>query len=313
MLEPLVERFRQHDRLALSRLLSLAARGESLDEITAAIPRAVKPSRVVAITGSGGVGKSTLIGRLIDLVRQHGQTVAVLACDPQSPLTGGALLGDRFRMPARPEDEGVFIRSLAAATGRGAVADHLRVLIRILEAFGFDNLLLETVGAGQGDTAVHDLADVTVLLLQPETGDDLQWQKAGLLELADIIAIQKADLPQAEQLEAQVRATQALSSGRDVPILRVSAKTGEGVEALWTAIAGQKLRRAATGNGSRDLLRRAQDLLAQWFTTAQADHHPAVQQLMDQWEQGQISGTSAAASLLRVLQRDYSPQRLSSD
>src|SRR5712691_9415113 len=133
MPEPLLERFHQGDRLALARLLSLAARGERLGEILAGIPRPSKPIRVVAITGSGGVGKSTLIGKLIELLRRQGQTVAVLACDPQSPLTGGALLGDRFRMPVRPDDEGVFIRSLAAAPGHGAVADHLRVLVRILE------------------------------------------------------------------------------------------------------------------------------------------------------------------------------------
>src|SRR5439155_5730145 len=144
-----------------------------------------------------------------------------------------------FRMPARPDDEGVFIRSLAAAPGHGAVADHLRVLVRILEAYGFDVILIETAGAGQGDTAVRELADCTVLLLQPETGDDLQWQKAGLLEVADLVAIQKADLPQAEQVEAQVRGMLALPGSQAVPVLRVSAKTGEGVEALWTAIAGQ--------------------------------------------------------------------------
>src|SRR5439155_4277413 len=121
---------------------------------------------------SGGVGKSTLTGKLIEQIRADGETVAVLACDPQSPLSGGALLGDRFRMPARPDDDGVFIRSLAAAGGQGALADNLPALVRLLEAFGFDVVLLETVGAGQGDTAVRALADVLVLLVQPETGDD---------------------------------------------------------------------------------------------------------------------------------------------
>src|SRR5439155_19352956 len=105
-------------------------------------------------------------------------SIAVLACDPQSPLSGGALLGDRFRMPAQP-DEGVFIRSLATPGGRGALAEHLDPMIRLLEAFGFDLVLVETVGAGQGDTSVRNLVDVVVLLLQPETGDDLQWEKAG--------------------------------------------------------------------------------------------------------------------------------------
>src|SRR5207244_8798110 len=120
-----------------------------------------KPSRVVAFTGSGGVGKSSLVGKLIDLVRAQRTTVAILACDPQSPLSGGALLGDRFRMGSRLDD-GVFIRSLAALSGHGALADHLPLLIRLLEAFGFDVIFVETVGAGQGDTAVRALADVVV-------------------------------------------------------------------------------------------------------------------------------------------------------
>ena len=121
MLDDLLERFRRRDRNALARLLSLVARGEHLDEILARRRRPGQtPARVVALTGGGGVGKSTLAGKLVEQAREHGLTVAVLACDPQSPLTGGALLGDRFRMPARPDDDGVFIRSLAAAGGRGA-------------------------------------------------------------------------------------------------------------------------------------------------------------------------------------------------
>ena len=309
MPDPLFERFRQRDRLALSRLLSLAARGERLEEIRTSLPASFKPSRVVAITGSGGVGKSTLIGKLIEFLRRQGQTVAVLACDPQSPLTGGALLGDRFRIPFRPDDEGTFIRSLAAAAGRGAVADHLRDLIRILDAFGFDVILIETVGAGQGDTAVRDLADVTVLLLQPETGDDLQWQKAGLLEVADVIAIHKADLPQAAQLEAQVRATLALSNGPTAPVIRVSAKTGEGVEPLWTAIAGHAVCQARPVGESGELLRLAHETLARWFSAAQAEHHPGLHQLQSQWQQGRLSDHDAAEDLLTLLQKEYGSRR----
>jgi LAO/AO transport system kinase len=304
MVEPLFERFRHHDRLALSRLLSYAARGEQLAEILAAIPPPAQPSRVVAITGSGGVGKSTLIGKLIALLRRQGQTVAVLASDPQSPLTGGALLGDRFRMPFPPDDDGVFIRSLAAASGHGAVAEHLPVLVRILEAFGFAVILIETVGAGQGDTAVHELADVTLLLLQAETGDDLQWQKAGLLEVADIIVVQKADLPQAEQVEAQVRAMLALSSGRVVPVLRVSAKTGEGIDALWTAIAERPLRRAAAVRDDHGLLRLAQERLARWFRTARRNPRPEWRKLLSQWQHGLLADEAAGEALLDLLWKE---------
>jgi LAO/AO transport system ATPase len=301
MLDELLERFRRGDRLALARLLSLLARGEKRAEILAGLGPAVRPSRVVAITGSGGVGKSTLIGKLIDYLRRQGQTVAVLACDPQSPLTGGALLGDRFRMPTEP-DEGLFIRSLAAA-GSGAVARHLAAQVRLLETFGFDVILLETVGAGQGDTAVRDLADVVVLLLQPETGDDLQWEKAGLLEVADVVVLHKADLPGSERAEAQVRAILGLSANRDVPIIRVSGRTGEGMEALWQAVAARPLRRRAAEKDGRTLLERAQESLRTWFDRSAAAADPELSRLVARWQQGELDPDEAAAALWRLFER----------
>jgi len=237
MLEGLLDQFRRGDRQALSRLLSLASYGEIPSSWLNGLPSAAKKCRVIAVTGSGGVGKSTLIGKLISIIRQEHQTVAVLACDPRSPLTGGALLGDRFRMgSARPEDDGVFIRSLAAAPGYGAVAANLAPMIQLLKAFAFDTVMIETVGAGQGDTAVRDLADVVVLLVQPETGDELQWEKAGLLEVADIVVIHKADLPGAEETANQVRDTLALSTKEAPKVIQVSSKSGKGIDEVWQAI-----------------------------------------------------------------------------
>ena len=248
MLDALWDRFRRRDRQALSRLLTLAARGEPIG----AIPTPAQPSRVVAFTGSPGVGKSTLIGQLIEYLRAQNKTVAVLACDPQSPLTGGALLGDRFRM-AGPHDDGVFIRSLAAPGRHGAVAERLDLLIQLVEAFGFDVVIVETVGAGQGDTAARDLADVLVVLLQPESGDDLQWEKAGVLEVADVIAVHKADLPGAEQTAAQVRATLDVVRPSKTPVLQVSSKTRAGIGELWQAIEALSRRRgrSVTSEASR--------------------------------------------------------------
>jgi LAO/AO transport system ATPase len=298
--DELLARFRRGDRLALSRLVSLVARGERAGEILAAAGPARKPARVVAVTGSGGVGKSTLVGKLIEQAREHGQTVAVLACDPESPLSGGALLGDRFRMPARPDDDGVFIRSLAAHGGRGALAEHLDQLIRLLEAFGFDVVILETVGAGQGDTAVRGLADVLVLLLQPETGDDLQWEKAGLFEVADVIVVHKADMPGAERVEAQVLATLALGSGPAPSVLRVSARTGAGLKELWETVAGLPLRRGARA-GADDLLALAQEALAARFAEARSRGDGAVQRLLAAWQRGERPPPEAGAELLRLL------------
>jgi LAO/AO transport system kinase len=296
MLTSLIERFRRGDRLALSRLVSLVARGEHVEEVLAQLGPPAAPARVVAVTGAGGVGKSTLTGKLIEEIRKDGPRVAVLACDPQSPLSGGALLGDRFRMPARPDDDGVFIRSLAAAGGQGALAAHLEALVRLLEAAEFGVVLLETVGAGQGDTMVRALADVLVLLLQPETGDDLQWEKAGLLEVADVIVIHKADLPGADRVEAQVLAALALSNVPPVPVLRVSGRTGSGVPELWRAIAAAPLRRG-TRRDAGELLRLARELLAVRFGARRDE----LAGLLARWQRGECGDAAAASEVLRVL------------
>jgi LAO/AO transport system ATPase len=302
MLDELLDRFHRKDRSALARLLSLLAHGSDVDALLAGLGQPARRAQIVAITGGGGVGKSTLVGKLIEVIRRHGQTVAVLACDPQSTLSGGALLGDRVRMPSRPDDYGVFIRSLAAPSGHGAVAQHLGAMVRLLEAFGFDVVLIETVGAGQGDVAVRGLADVVVLLLQPETGDDLQWEKAGLLEVADLVVIHKADLPGAERVEAQVRAELALSSAPAAPVLRVSAKASEGVEQLWSAIAACP-RRQADGTGKDSgLLSAAQETLARWF--AAVESRPPVQELIGQWRQGRLTNAQATAQLLHHFEQD---------
>jgi LAO/AO transport system ATPase len=298
MHEQLLEQYRHGDRRALARLISLAARGEALPELAGGLPPVQTPARVVAFTGGVGVGKSTLVGRMIAVARSAGHQVAVLACDPQSPLSGGALLGDRFRM-GTASDDGVYIRSLAAVGGRGAVAEHLDLMVRLLEGFGFDMIFLETVGAGQGDVAVADLADVVVLLLQPESGDDLQWEKAGILELADVIVVHKADLPGAEQTAAQVRVTLQMSPGRSIPVLLVSSAKNQGHQELWNAIRALPLRRRPPG--CADLLRLAQDLLVRRFRQAEDRSDTELVQLLDAWRQGACRPEEAAERLLRFL------------
>jgi LAO/AO transport system ATPase len=298
VIEPLLQQYRGGDRRALARLISLAARGEALAEIGRGVPAATRPARVIAFTGAGGVGKSTLVGRMIGVAHAAGHRVAVLACDPQSPLSGGALLGDRFRMAA-PADDRVYIRSLAAVGGRGAVAEHLDLIIRLLGGFGFDVIFLETVGAGQGDVAVAGLADAVVLLVQPESGDDLQWEKAGILELADVIVVHKADLPGAEQTAAQLRAMLELTPGRAVPVLLVSTKRGEGHAALWEALQALPLRRRPPDEATLLLL--AQDLLARRMKQAEARRDRELRGLLEQWRQGATPSEEAAARLLQLL------------
>ena len=296
--DALWEGFRRHDRQALARLLTLAARGDPIAEP----PRPERPSRVVAVTGSPGVGKSTLIGQLIEQVRAQDKTVAVLACDPQSPLTGGALLGDRFRMNG-PHDDGVFIRSLAAPGHHGAVAERLDLLILLVEAFGFDVIIVETVGAGQGDTAARAVADVVVLLLQPESGDDLQWEKAGVVEVADVIAVHKADLPGAEQTAAQVRATLDVVRQSEVPVLRVSSKTRAGIGELWQAIQACPRRRGESKETNELLLTLQRELavrLAEAERMSQSDWAQAV----ESWRRG----NTAAGHLFSLLAQNVGKQ-----
>ena len=239
--QQLVGQMAAGDRRALSRLVSRAALGDSTEQIREALKRIAPANdsahaRVIAITGSGGVGKSTLIGRLVEHLRQKQESVAVLACDPSSSLTGGALLGDRIRMATAPEDEGIFIRSLAVPSGHQAIAEHLDLMVELLSRFGFGYVLLETVGAGQGDTAVREVADVVVLLVQPEAGDEVQWEKAGLLEIADVVVVNKADLPGAQRVATQLAEMLNLPGVRKIPIELTSGARAEGIDALWATL-----------------------------------------------------------------------------
>ena len=220
-------------------MLAGRRKGERSDTIRGGLA-ATAPGRgktkVVAITGGGGVGKSTLIGKLIDVIRRSGRSVAVLGVRPaEASITGGALLGDRIRMPNRPDDNAVYVRSLATPSGHSGVAPNVDLMIDLFDHFGFDTVIVETVGAGQGDTAVRDVADVVIVLVQPETGDDLQWEKAGQLEIADIVVVHKADMPTAERVQSELRELLNLPGHRSVPVLRVSSSKGLGVEELWAA------------------------------------------------------------------------------
>ena len=293
---------RQRDRLALSRLLSRLASGETAETILASIgPAGETESRYRRHRQRRRRQEHAdrqAHRTAIDNGEKRWQCWPAI---PQSPLSGGALLGDRFRMPNQPDD-GVFIRSLAAIVGTWSGGRASAAMLRLLEAFGFDILILETVGAGQGDTAVRELADVVVLLLQPETGDDLQWEKAGVMEIADIVAIHKADLPGAEQAEAQVKAAlNLISNGRAVPVLRVSAGSGEGIEELARVIEAQPLRRSAKSGDDRALLRLAQQAIAAQFAAAESAHDSALSQLIAGWHEGRIKDAEAVNALLHLL------------
>lgn len=217
-----LDRSRSGDRAALGRLLTWVENEASADDVSNRLGTIDSATVVVGMTGPPGVGKSTLIARLLEELRRRGKTVAVVAVDPASPLTGGALLGDRARMTQSAGDEGVFLRSSASRGALGGVSPTTGAMVSALCRSRTDVLIIETVGAGQNDVTVRHWARPLVLLMMPGAGDDLQLEKAGITEVADIFAINKADLPGADRLEAQVR--EALGGGR--PIVQTVAKPG---------------------------------------------------------------------------------------
>lgn len=189
---------------------------------------------LLGVTGPPGAGKSTLVDQLITQIRTKGKTVGVIAVDPASPFTHGAILGDRIRMLRHFEDPGVFIRSMSNRGRLGGLASNTLAMAMLLDAAHYDYVIIETVGVGQDEVAIAHVANIALVVLVPSMGDDVQAIKAGLMEIADVFAINKADLPGADRLEQEIRATQ--SGDRAAPIRRVVATTGEGVVDLVAAI-----------------------------------------------------------------------------
>lgn len=192
---------------------------------------------VVGITGAPGAGKSTLLDQLVAHARAASKTVAVLAVDPSSPISRGAILGDRIRLQRHSGDPGVFIRSVATRGALGGTAAATADLITLLDAAGRDIIFVETVGVGQSETEIAGLADVTVVVLVPSMGDDIQALKAGLLEVASLFVINKADLPGADQLARELDQMQSLTSAAPKPILRTVARDGTGAPELLAMLA----------------------------------------------------------------------------
>jgi LAO/AO transport system kinase len=229
----LITSARNGSQRAAGRLLSLVEgdqRGEVLASIGPATAPEVHTRLVVGITGPPGAGKSTTIAALVSAYRGRGSRVAVLAVDPSSPFSGGALLGDRIRMAAHINDSDVLIRSVATRGHLGGLAAAVPAAIRLLGAIGYDVILLETVGVGQSEIEIAAVADPTVVVLNPGAGDAVQAAKAGVLEVADIVAVNKADRDGAEQTVRDLRAE------TKAPIVSLIAARGEGVADLVTAI-----------------------------------------------------------------------------
>jgi LAO/AO transport system kinase len=249
------------DRRALARLMS-----EVENRSPRAIPalKALYPhtghARVVGLTGPLGVGKSSLVNALLGHLRAKGQRIGVVAVDPSSPFSGGSVLGDRVRLDRPTGDDGIFIRSMATRGHAGGIAETTREVARLLDAFGMDVVLVETVGSGQVDVEIRSVASTSVVVLVPHLGDDVQSLKAGLFEIADVFCVNKADLPGAEgasrYLSEMVALGRAAEDGWRPWVVQTSTQTGVGVDTLWQAVDAHE--EYLDRSGARDRQRRAQ-------------------------------------------------------
>jgi LAO/AO transport system kinase len=262
---------RAGDRAALARLLSLVERG---GDHAHAVGRLAYPrsgnAYTVGITGSPGAGKSTLTSALITHLRGRGEEVAVLAIDPSSPFTGGAILGDRVRMQEHATDPGVFIRSMATRGHLGGLALAAPEAIRLLDAVGREQIIVETVGVGQVEVEVAAKADTTVVVVNPGWGDAVQANKAGLMEIADVFVINKADRPGLDQTRRDLEQMLDLSDlGGDwrPPIVATVGSTGQGVDQFWQAVLNHRQAAGASGVLERRRARRLQEELRSILVT----------------------------------------------
>lgn len=236
--DALLGRAREGDRAALGRLITRVERGAAeLDALIALIHGSPPRARTLGITGPPGAGKSTFIGALLGPLLSAGQRVAVVAVDPTSPVTRGAVLGDRVRMAGTGDRSRLFIRSLAARGELGGLSGTTGLIVDLLDTCGFDTVIVETVGVGQSEVAIAALAQSTLLVLAPNLGDDVQSLKAGILEIADLLVVNKCDLPGAGQLASWLKAMPpAAGRAERSEVVRCSATDGTGIDAVLAAI-----------------------------------------------------------------------------
>jgi LAO/AO transport system kinase len=251
---------------ALARAISLVERRDpSIRDLEEALRPHARTPGVAGFTGAPGTGKSTLVDGVVSLLRKQDSSVAVLATDPNSPFTGGAILGDRIRMQRHALDPKVFIRSMGARGHLGGLSLAAREAIRLLGAFGFDEVLLETVGVGQSELEVAAVADTTVVVLTPNLGDSVQMIKAGILEIADIFVVNKADIDGHLRVMTELRAMLSLApkAAWKPPILATVASRQEGIRELWDAVLAHRGHLEKSGKAEELAQRRLRDETAE--------------------------------------------------
>ncbi len=306
--ERLVQALRAGDRRALARAITLIENGDPLAaEVVADVYPSTGHAYSVGITGSPGVGKSSIVSALVRLVRERDRTVGVLSVDPSSPFTRGALLGDRIRLADHFLDPGVFIRSMGTRGHTGGLAEATLQALLVLDAVGKDVVFLETVGTGQSEVGVITIADTVVLALQPGAGDAVQALKAGIMEIPDVIVINKLDHPLAKTALSEVRQVLSLApqQGWQPPIVLTEALRGEGIDELWGEIEKHRAWLEAEGELER---RRRRNLAAEVFQLAavRARRHleeavrddPALTRLLDDVQERRLDPPAAVREIL---------------
>ncbi|MCI4344633.1 MAG: methylmalonyl Co-A mutase-associated GTPase MeaB [Thermoplasmata archaeon] len=308
---PLARGVLEKDRRALARLMTLVENHESAAaaSMAAIYPHAGK-AHIIGITGPLGVGKSSLISALLGHLRSKGRTVGIVAVDPSSPFSGGSVLGDRIRLDRTPGDDGVFIRSMASRGHAGGIAETTREVVRLLDAFGMDVILVETVGSGQVDVEIRDIASTSLVVVVPHLGDEVQSLKAGLFEIADVFCVNKGDLPGADGAARYLSEMVSLGTDRDgwrPRVVSASATAAQGISELWEALEAherfldeKKLRagseRVRLGRELVELVReRVGDQLAQ-----KIDDDPQLDRLLAQLQARTIDPHAAADRLFRA-------------
>jgi LAO/AO transport system kinase len=310
----LAQRLMSGDRRALARAISLV---EDDDPEGWALVREVYPhtgkAAIVGFTGPPGVGKSTLLAALTKLERERDRTIGVLSIDPSSPFTKGALLGDRIRLADHFLDPGVFIRSMASRGALGGLSEAALQSALLMDASGRDVILLETVGVGQAEVDIIDHADTVVLVLMPGSGDSVQALKAGVMEIPDVIVVNKADHPLTDTMVREIRGVLALGPQQawEVPIVRTEAVRGEGIEELLAKLAEHRAHIEAEGALSE---RRRRNLMNEVLAIAAfrmrreleaaVRKDPEVQELLDRVVSRELDPASAAVRILESRQGD---------
>jgi LAO/AO transport system kinase len=260
----LLDRFDEGDRRALARLITLVEnRTPEVPAIMQRLYPRIGRAMLIGLTGPPGAGKSTLCDKLIAQFRAQGKTVAVVAVDPSSPFSGGAVLGDRVRMQEHFLDPGVYIRSLSTRGRHGGLARATREVVHVLDAFGHDVVIVETVGVGQTELDIMGLAHTTVVVLVPEAGDTIQVMKAGLLEIADVFVVNKADRDGARRLKNELEVMLHLrpASAWSVPVLLTEASANKGIEELVKQVEAHGAARRAARTADNE----ARDRVAEWI------------------------------------------------